>query len=41
MFRESKLGKNEDPEIWINYLEDLWVKLEVMAQIGLQMSCNL
>jgi hypothetical protein len=23
MFRESRLGKNEDPEIWINNLEDL------------------
>jgi hypothetical protein len=23
MFRESKLGRNEDPEIWINNLEDL------------------
>ena len=31
MFRESKLGKNEDPEIWINNLEDLRVKLEVMG----------
>jgi gag-polypeptide of LTR copia-type len=31
MFRESKLGKNEDPEIWINNLEDLLVKLEVMS----------
>ena len=29
--RESKLGKNEDPEIWINNLEDLQVKLEVMG----------
>ena len=31
LFRESKLGKNEDPEIWINNLEDLQVKLEVMG----------
>jgi hypothetical protein len=31
MFRESKLGKNEDLEIWINNLEDLQVKLEVMS----------
>ena len=31
MFRESKLGRNEDPEIWINNLEDLRVKLEVMG----------
>ncbi len=31
MFRESKLGSNEDPEIWINNLEDLQVKLEVMG----------
>jgi hypothetical protein len=23
MFRESKLGRNEDPEIWINNLVDL------------------
>jgi thermostable 8-oxoguanine DNA glycosylase len=23
MIRESKLGRNEDPEIWINNLEDL------------------
>jgi hypothetical protein len=38
MFRESKLGKNEDPEIWINNLEDLQVKLEVMAQIWLMSS---
>ena len=29
MFRESKLGKNEDPEVWINNLKDLRVKLEV------------
>jgi thermostable 8-oxoguanine DNA glycosylase len=29
MFRESTLGRNEDPEIWINNLEDLRVKLEV------------
>jgi gag-polypeptide of LTR copia-type len=31
MFRESKLGRNEDPVIWINNLEDLQVKLEVMG----------
>ena len=29
--RESKLGKNEDPEILINNLEDLQVKLEIMG----------
>jgi hypothetical protein len=28
MFRESRLGKNEDPELWINNLE---VKLETMG----------
>jgi hypothetical protein len=31
MFRESKCGKNEDPEIWINNFEDLVVKLEIMG----------
>jgi hypothetical protein len=31
LFRERKLGRNEDPEIWINNLEDLGVKLEVMG----------
>jgi gag-polypeptide of LTR copia-type len=32
MFREkSKLGRNEDTEIWINNLEDLRVKLEVLG----------
>jgi gag-polypeptide of LTR copia-type len=31
MFREIKLGKNEDPDIWSNNLEDLQVKLEVMG----------
>ena len=31
LFRESKLGKSEDPEIWINNLDDLRVKLEVMG----------
>jgi gag-polypeptide of LTR copia-type len=31
MFKESKLGRNEDPEIRINNLEDLQVKLEVMG----------
>jgi hypothetical protein len=28
MFRESRLGKNEDPEIWINNLR---IKLETMG----------
>jgi gag-polypeptide of LTR copia-type len=31
MFRESRLGKNEDLEIWINNLEDLCIKLETMG----------
>jgi gag-polypeptide of LTR copia-type/Zinc knuckle len=31
MFRESMLGKNEDPEIWINNLEDLPIKFETMG----------
>jgi hypothetical protein len=31
MFRESRLGKNEDPEVWINNLEDLRIKLETMG----------
>jgi hypothetical protein len=31
MFRECKIGKNEDPEIWIANLEDLRVKLETMG----------
>ena len=31
MFRDSRLGKNEDPDVWINSLEDLRVKLEVMG----------
>ena len=31
LFRESKLGKNEDTEIWIKNLEDLLVELEVMG----------
>jgi hypothetical protein len=31
MFRESKLGNKEDPEIWINNLEDLRVKLDAMG----------
>ncbi len=35
MFRESRQGKNEDPEIWINNLDDLRIKLET---IGLRMS---
>ena len=29
MFKERKLGKNEEPEIRINDLENLWVMLEV------------
>jgi hypothetical protein len=28
---ECKLGKDEDPETWITNLEDLRLKLEVMA----------
>jgi gag-polypeptide of LTR copia-type len=31
MFRESRLGKNKDLEIWINNLEDLRIKLETMG----------
>ena len=31
MFRESRLGKNEDPEVWMNNLEDLRIKLETMG----------
>jgi gag-polypeptide of LTR copia-type len=31
MFRESKLSKDEDPEVWITNLEDLRIKLEVMG----------
>jgi hypothetical protein len=31
MFRESKLGMNEDPETWINKLVALGVKLEGMG----------
>jgi gag-polypeptide of LTR copia-type len=31
MFRESRLGKNEDPVMWINNLEDLRIKLETMG----------
>jgi hypothetical protein len=31
MFREFRLGKNEDPELWINNLEDLRIKLETMG----------
>jgi hypothetical protein len=30
-FRESKLSKDEDPDIWITNLEDLRIKLEVMG----------
>jgi hypothetical protein len=33
MFRESRLGKNEDPEVWINNLEDLRIKLETMGSV--------
>jgi gag-polypeptide of LTR copia-type len=29
--RESRLGKNEDLEIWINNLEDLCINLETMG----------
>jgi gag-polypeptide of LTR copia-type/Zinc knuckle len=32
-FRESRLGKNEDPEIWINNLEDLPIKMETMGSV--------
>jgi gag-polypeptide of LTR copia-type len=31
MFRESRLGNNEDPEIWIKNIEDLRIKLETMG----------
>jgi hypothetical protein len=31
LFRESKLGKDEDPGTWITNLEDLRLKLEVMG----------
>jgi hypothetical protein len=31
MFRESRLGKYEDPDIWINNVEDLQIKLETMG----------
>jgi hypothetical protein len=31
MFQENKLGKNEGPEICINNLKDLGIKLEVMG----------
>jgi hypothetical protein len=31
LFRESKLGKDEDLEIWIKNLEDIRLKLEVMG----------
>jgi gag-polypeptide of LTR copia-type len=30
-FRESKLSKDEDPDVWIANLEDLRIKLEVMG----------
>jgi hypothetical protein len=33
MFTECKLDKDEDPEIRINNLEDLQVKLEAMGSI--------
>ena len=31
MFRESKLNKDGDPEVWITNLEDLRLKSEVMG----------
>jgi hypothetical protein len=31
LFRECKLGNDEDPETWITNLEDLRLKLEVMG----------
>ena len=31
IFRESKLNKDEDPEVWITNLEDLRLKLELMG----------
>jgi gag-polypeptide of LTR copia-type len=31
IFRESRLGKNEDPGLWINNLEDLRIKLETLG----------
>jgi hypothetical protein len=31
IFREIRLGKNEDPEVWINCLEDLQIKFEIMG----------
>jgi hypothetical protein len=31
LFRECKLGKDEDPKTWIKNLEDLRLKLEVMG----------
>jgi hypothetical protein len=31
LFRECKLGKDEDPETWITNLEDQRLKLEVMG----------
>ena len=31
MFKDSRLGKNEDPEVWINSLVDLRIKLEIMG----------
>jgi hypothetical protein len=33
IFSESKLGKHQDPEIWINNLKNLRVKLEDMGLI--------
>jgi hypothetical protein len=31
LFRERKLGKDEDPESWITNLEDIRLKLEIMG----------
>jgi hypothetical protein len=31
LFRESKLGKDEDPDTWVTNLEDLRLKSEVMG----------
>jgi Zinc knuckle len=33
MFRESRLRKNEDPEVWISNLEYLPIKLETMGSV--------
>jgi Zinc knuckle len=40
-FRESKLSKDEDPDVWITNLEDLRIKLEVMGSIMIQILNNL